>query len=634
MSQNPSSANYAGISRRDIMARYFNLSAPVGHAGVPLPESCFEPASATVEETSEIYDENTDKTGEIILNLPIELKVKITQKLSQYDLVNLARTSRAFYDAAMISLYENVVVDSNYSYLNDPLSLKGNFTFIKSKYNLKKFMGLLSGSVPAPFPMGVLVKSLRILSLPDGVTQHELKTFVYGSLPTMSRLSRFYWDSDCYVLPASVLEIIPSKKEVSALSISLDFSRPEQLKLEPFDNVQKLSLRPFLNFENLGSFAEHILLANRCLIEKLETLQLFREVPSLLHRLGSSVSSSQALIVTQYMMANNVAQPSNAESDRVVQFNQVDVGLWRFLDPIVGKKRRFESLASLEIDSVSLVPEDAQKLRAAVNLENLRHLSLTRVDEIRFLPDVDYEVHDMGQLAIRHPEPGFLAQLSPYLAKLTSLRLDYREPFTDSVGAFIAALESGPDAVTLHELDVTIHWDAAKSGVLSPTWELLAQNYVDAVLRHSNTLTKLSLIGVEDSRFYKRQKPLPANLLTALRLCTSLRSLRIHGQSLHPSGDLLIHDLPTLALLDLVGKEAGGPAHMGLQVIHAGVLDSWYRVIHVAITLAQNNPALRFIRIDKCLFECGKSGNVSPKSDSLLSWFKRHTRVMLSAEDF
>ena len=74
---------------------------------------------------------------------------------------------------------------------------------------------------------------------------------------------------------------------------------------------------------------------------------------------------------------------------------------------------------------------------------------------------------------------------------------------------------------------------------------------------------------------------------------------------------------------------------MGLMVVHDGVLDSWYRVIHVAIALARANPALRLVRIEKCLFDCRENGTVVPKtSDDSGTWFDTHTRVLMSPHDF
>lgn len=94
----------------------------------------------------------------------------------------------------------------------------------------------------------------------------------------------------------------------------------------------------------------------------------------------------------------------------------------------------------------------------------------------------------------------------------------------------------------------------------------------------------------------------------------------------------LIAQLRHLQDLNLVGKTA--PQHMGLMVVHDGVLDRWYRVIHVAIALARANSSLRLVRVDKCLFECRRDGTVTPRTTDSDAWFDARTRVQMSAGDF
>lgn len=631
------------MSRRAIMARYFNLCAPVGHAGVPLPQDLYSGnqnklcCSADGKAFRDVIltgkKDDQEQASDVILNLPIEIKTLITSHLSQHDLVNLARVSRSFYDAAMFSLYENVVIDSDYSFLNDPLRDTGEkVTFIKTRYNLKKFMQLIRENSDTPFPMGMLVRSFKVINLPDGISRNEVRSFIYDSIPNLTRLSSFYWKTNSSVLPLSLLDVLPNKEEITTLAFNVDLGKTTSFTSNAFPSLTKISLAPFVNSQNLSAFFESILLSEGETIEKLETLQLASELPSVLHKPSGNVSSAQCLVITKYMMDNNLQQPNTSESDRFIVYNQIDCGFWSFLNAIAKKGKRFESLKILDIHSANFLSTDSNEVCNIVNLKNLRTLCLSNINEIQFLPDVDYEVHDVSNLALRYMKPSFLEGLLPNLRQLTKLKLDYRESMKDTVCEFIGALQTKAN-ISLRELDIVIHWDDSKEAVWS-SWETLAERYIAAILLHKKTLRKLSLIATEDSKFYELHKTIPANMLRSLKDCRHLQSLRLHGESLHPSGHLLLSEFPDLHYLDLVGKEAGGPPHMGLQVVHDGVLDNWYRVIHVAITLAQGNPSLKFVRVDKCLFECGRSGNVSPKLDNLKNWFEKKTRVVVSADDF
>lgn len=71
---------------------------------------------------------------------------------------------------------------------------------------------------------------------------------------------------------------------------------------------------------------------------------------------------------------------------------------------------------------------------------------------------------------------------------------------------------------------------------------------------------------------------------------------------------------------------------MGLQVVHDGVLDDWLRVRHVVMEISEQNPTVRFVKIDKCLFEL-RNGTGVPR-DGLESWFESKVRVGLGQYDF
>ncbi|BAO38547.1 conserved hypothetical protein [Kluyveromyces marxianus] len=632
---------YGELSRRDIMARYFNLSAPIGHSGVPFPQQVYQ-----TERASDIGKESVFKRssggeeilGEKILNLPIEIKVEITKNLSQYDLVNLASVSKSFYDAAMFSLYENVVVDASYSILNDSLRTDKNLrcTYIKTRYNLKKFMkSLCADELETAFPLGILVKSLKIINLPDGVSNSEIVNFVHKSIQSLSRLSCLYWESGSRKLPLDTLKYLPNKKELTSLGINLDLSKCGDSKIE-FPQLERLSVVPFNNSETLCKFMNQISIDK--IADRIRVLQLGRQLASMKQINKSNLNLGQSLIVTKYMIDNNLPRPDAVGTDYTATMNGIDFEFWDFLNPIVqdeklngSRRRRFKQLEILDIDSVNILANDSEKVISAINLSKLHTLSLNNVNEIQWLPEVDFQLTDFTSAATENFRKGLLISIAPHLKHLKQLRLDYQEAYRDSIPQFLGLLAK--NNVLLDEIDLTITWDDSKLATVM-SWEKLMENYATAICKHSSTLKKLSIVTKESLRYCDVPKQIPVDSVLKLTQCTKLESLRINGDSLQPSGIHLLHKFPRLRFLSLCGESSGGPRHMGLQMAHDGIMDDWYRVMHVALTLAQANKNLQFVKIDRCLFECGKSGNAIPRPDVLNDWFTKQTRVTISEDQF
>ncbi|CUS23682.1 LAQU0S11e01904g1_1 [Lachancea quebecensis] len=624
-------------SETDAMTEHVSVFTPVGHAGAPLPHDYFQDAeygSSRGRSKTQNWLRGGWQRGcnngapDVMSRLPAELKTQITSKLSQYDLVNVARAWPAFREAATASLHEKVVVDAHYSYLKDDCE---RATYIKTRYNLKRFLQLVATECEpgAGAGVGPLVRSFEIVNLPDGISHAEARALVCGGLPAMTGLSKFYCDIDAPALPPEILKLMPNKHELQSLAVNVDLRHMCE-DIGRFEQIRKLSVSPFCDSRKLTSFLSQILVPG--VVENLSTLRMVRETASLFKK-----TASQCLLITGYMLNNGVARPdaSEGQTQGLALLSQLDLDFWKFLDRITTQGARLASLTRLEIDDVNVVPEDSDRVARGLALERLEFLSLTNVREVRVVPAVDYEVHDFTSLALEHLRPSFLLGVAPQLRCLRKLKLDYREPIKDSSPEFLCLLKSSAHAA-LEELDVTIHWDETKLAMW-PSWHALARRYVAAIAAHSTSLQKLSLVAYQDSKFYEQPKRIPADLLDLLGTCTLLRSLRVHGESLQLAGAAssllpLIGQLHHLQDLDLVGKSA--PQHMGLMVVHDGVLDRWYRVIHVAIALARANSALRLVRVDKCLFECRPDGTVIPRTTDSDAWFDARTRVQMSAGDF
>ncbi|SCU93913.1 LAFA_0F18888g1_1 [Lachancea sp. 'fantastica'] len=610
------------------MTEHVSVCTPIGHAGLPLPHDYFygsnyeAPKSATPETlTLDVIKSTTSSASD----LPIEIKVQVASLLSQYDLVNLARTSRLFRAVATQALYSKIKVDSQHSYLHDAhQTLNDRVTYVKTRFSLTRLLRLISESGSNGENLGNLVQCLEIVNLPDGMRKSEIRALISSCLPTMTRLCKFYCGSNTISLPPRLLQLMPNKHNVQTLAVNVDLRQDlGSVDIDTFANVQKLSISPFVDSERLAAFLSKILVPT--VIDNLKVLRLAREDASALSR-----PRNRSLIVTAFMLNNNLDQPDITEGDEVVRNNDTDLNFWQFLESVPMQGRKFQTLEMLEISGVSVVPEDSKRVAKRLNLGALKFLALSDLQEVQVVREVDYEVTDFTSLALEHMQSGFLTGLAPFLQNLQRLHLDFREPVKDSVHDFLRSLKEDA-GVSLQELDLSIHWDDSKLA-LWPSWDVLARKYMASVLLHAGTLRKLSMLAYHDHRFYELPKQIPGETLCQLQQCRVLRSLRLHGESLHPVGASLVGLFDGLETLDLVGKASGGPQHMGLQVVHAGVLDSWYRVIHVAIALSRANPALRRVRIDHCVFECLPDGTVSPQTDC--EDFSAVTSVLMSASDW
>lgn len=625
------------MSETDAMTEHVSVFTPVGHAGAPLPHDYFQDAeygncrSSSSSSTQDWCRADPgrccdNEASGVMSRLPTELKTQITSKLSQYDLVNVARAWPAFREAATASLHEKVVVDAHYSYLKDDCE---RATYIKTRYNLKKFLQLAATGREPGAGVGPLVRSFEIVNLPDGMSHAEARALVCGGLPAMTGLSKFYCDIDALALPPQILKLMPNKHDLQSLAVNVDLRHMCE-DFGRFEQIRKLSVSPFCDSRKLASFLSQILVPG--VVENLSTLRMARETASLLKK-----NATQSLVVTGYMLDNGAARPdaSEGQAQGLALLSQLDLDFWKFLDRITAQGARLSSLTSLEVDDVNVVPEDCGRVARGLALDKLEFLSLTNVREFQVLPAVDYEVRDFTSLALEHLRPSFLLGVAPRLRCLRKLKLDYREPIRDSGPEFLRLLKSDAHAA-LEELDVSIHWDETKLAMW-PSWHALARRYVAAIAAYGASLRKLSLVAYQDSKFYEQPKQIPADLLPQLAACSSLRSLRVHGEFMQLAGSPgsllpLIAQLRHLQDLNLVGKTA--PQHMGLMVVHDGVLDRWYRVIHVAIALARANSSLRLVRVDKCLFECRRDGTVTPRTTDSDAWFDARTRVQMSAGDF
>lgn len=565
-----------------------------------------------------VYPSSIDK-------LPFEIRLLIANELSQYDTLSLMLVNRAFYQVAVIRLYTEIIVDPSYSYFNMDilsahLSTAYRASYIKTRYSLKTFCKTVEKATSVGTPeKGIekctqyasYVNSLQVIELPDSFDIHTDFTVLMRSMLKLANLRSLYWGSQTE-LTLRMIDRIPNKAKLKSLRMRVDLKAvrsPSAFEsFAQFNNLEHLSLVQLLKSRNLKYiFLNLVKDGNVQSIYKLESLQL--SMHDSLHGFNKNIPSSM-LVLTQFIIENEQMKMTDYDLDTIKYMYEV----CSQADFIL------KYLKVLSLDSVLVSCKDASRLHQMCDMKQLQQLELKNVSEIQHIPGVNVPI-SMNDLA-RRLDTGFLKILDGrQLENVTRLRIDYREGLRDSVPAFIESFNR------LEELDVTIRWNLTKLCSVD-SWVTLCNAYITAILKHSGTLRKLSLEAKEDSVFCELDKQFDTAVLMKLSALSNLESLRVHGYSLQPYATLLLSELPKLKYVVLYGSSAGGAPHMGLQVVHNGVLDDWLRVRHVASEIASVNNNVEFIKIDKCLFQIKDS--VAVPRDGLDRWFESKVRVEMN----
>jgi hypothetical protein len=535
------------------------------------------------------------------------------------------RVNRAFFQSTVVRLYHTVIVDPSYSYFNQDVLFdsrpSSTATFIKMKYSIKTFLKTMTQLTPIQVSdfginhvsYSIFINKLQFVELPDGFcTPFDLSFFAFMSIKRLEKLNRLYWGSQ-KELSFETIHRIPNKENLNSLHVNIDFKRlqsPSDFEaFKGFKNLEKLSIQQFLNSFNLFHMFKCFMEDNED-IAKLKVLRLSRLDSS--HGFIKNPSTSM-LVLTSYIIENEPVKLSEYDMSCILNLYML----------FKNSPRNLNDLGVFSLDSVVVTSADAIRLDTVMDLSKLEQLELKNITEVQFPDGVNIPL-SMNELCT-HLDPGFLTSLGSKLKNLTRLCIDYRESLRDTVPDFIESIEN------LQELDVTIRWNVTKLCSV-PSWKHLCESYIKAILKHAPKLKKLSLETKEDSVFCDLHKLIFTDCLLKLSGLSEIESLRLHGYALQPCAPLLASTLPRLKYFELFGSSAGGAPHMGLQVVHDGVLDDWLRVRHVALNIAEQNPHVRFVKIDKCLFEL-KDHMAIPR-DGLESWFERKMRVHLGQDDF
>lgn len=574
--------------------------------------------------------------------LPYEIRLQIANELSQYDCLNLLTTNKAMYESTLPRIYQNVVVDQKYDqfskeydFRSPPESGSSSYcscSYINSAYNFTKFIvryNELSEKWKGDF--FPYIRRLQVVHLPDSINtyDHELNALLGVFFGNLVHLRELVWLNDNFKL--EFLEMLPDSQSVTTLVLNIKFSNylselstPEsedeyedddaQFSLDShssctakclsFPNLRCFQIRPFQNSSRLIRIINNLLVSSnpRRISENLKTLKLSR----LDTDMTVLLPPAEDLIIT--------ARNWNSSA-----FNDVDLGT---VDAVFAKSKLqyLSTLTTLSFNNCLVQPSDGQSLIESCNLGNLRHLALKNVSE--------YQVH-RGMVPEAAPGeymvPGFLSHIAPHLKAVRHLLVDYREAYVDTVPEFLNSLASH----SLESLDVTIRYNHTKEQ--SCTLGDLYEQYSEAMVSNGKhqTIRRVAVEIKTENAFCDLNIPVEGpSFYLQLARCKKLQTLRISPSDATGRTNALVKlimELPVLSKLDVFGARAGGAPHLGLGLVHPTLYDEWFKVQHVAMVYLAGNSGLRYIRINKCLFDC-VGGEVNPR-DAIDGWFEREVRV-------
>lgn len=541
-----------------------HFNAPIGYSKTPLLPKPNMPRTLV----QDLYSPPPPQLA--IDKLPKEIRVQIASELNQYDKLSLAQTNKAFAQTTLPHLYRKIVVDSCYTEFTKEYDF--SCTYINLLYSFKKFIR---------FQGNHHIHELHVLSLPDLTNTYD--TDVNNQLLVffghLHHLKHLVWLLDNFRL--EFLRRLPDHALVARLLLNVKFSNylGEPLAEDGFffPNLVSLHVRPFHNLKRLVKLVNVLVACDGNVCSQLQSLKLAR------------FDKDTTVLVPPVLELNHPPQGDDHELDTIeAVFSRRNL-------------RRLPGLTELSFNNILVGALDGVLLAEAVNLAQLRRLELRNV--------------------LEHGDSGFLGHLAPFLAQLTHLHLDYRETHKDTVGGLLEGLCS------LQALDLVVRINDIKRHNVDV--EAMYADYAFSILKQVH-LTKLSIEVREENSFCDVVRPTPIALFGGLH-GLRLRSLRLNsGETAHGVDILLdlLQNLKELEVLDVFGQKAGGAPHLGLGMAHPNIYDEWFKVQHVALLYWQAQCNLRYVRINKCIFEYTE-GVANPR-DVIDRWFEGQVRVGFS----
>lgn len=538
------------------------FNSPVGYSKNPLFYASHDPSQRhKVSEPIEIPKAHIKSA--IFQLVAEEILDKIIHHLNQIDSFKLMLTCKKWYQLVKPKLYENIIIDANFSDFNkefnsykyqyqhehSPINSKRlTSTFIKSKYNFKKFLLTYNCERICRFQCICFPESVTILDV-------ETSELLVNFFKTVCGLNELVWLPD-----------------------NFDLNFLQQL------NVQNNNL--FTLIANVKMNQDIQILGNF----ELENLQLspYIKQSHLLTIVNSfDMSNLQVLKLSKVDIHKDSTVPDPPASKLLQLDSHYEIADLQYLT-----LQPLHHLRKLSLCGIFINESDFHKLNDSVNLHNIEKLELRSITEYK-----------------RSPHHSFLVKLCQHLPNISQLFLDYRESHKDNVPFFLSNIGK------LKKLDLVIRNNETK-----PFKEI---EYQKALMCHSEFLYALSLEVKQETALTHRNVPVNLGALDLTNLL-NLKCLRIN--STNESNNLrLISNLPYLKYLDLFGLKAGGSPNLGLGMVHPTIFDEWFKVQHVALIYLKNNLNLKYVNINDCLFECGHE-IVTPR-EGIDHWFKDMVRV-------
>lgn len=612
------------------------FNSPVGYSKNPLEPLIL--SQTQHENLPTLMNEKPQLNG--LDSLPFEVRAKIANELSQFDCLNLIRTNKAMYTSTMPRLYQHIVIDENYSQFNREISFKhyerpaeGNHgyvkenscTFIKSSYSFRRllthYIVLYENKFKYCGPSYVnadnfpYIKTLKCIELPDSLNtyDHDLNDQISDFFTTLVHLRELVWLKDNFRL--EYLNSLPNTNSIKTLILNIKFSNylselstspsahsdaelissVSSLKQLSFPQVTNFQIRPFQNSKRLQRIINNLLVCENTeqILYNLKVLKIARFDKDV----NVLVPPCQELV------------SSNADS-------LSDLDLYTIRSLYESKLDYLPNLEVLLLNNCLLTLDDADLLIEKVNLSNLKTFELKNVSEYHRYHEREVSSHD-------RPEDSFLTRLVSHIDQLEHLALDFREAYTDTVWLFLSNLRSRK----LKSLDLIIRYNDTKLHAFTTgdLYQCYAQALVSGYMTES--VIKLSMEIKQENQFCDLVIPLPTNYFyDQIGRFKKLKSLRINPNVSQDHYEVLqlVGSLPRLTYLDVFGAQAGGAPNLGLGMVHPTIYDDWFKVQHVAIMYFQQNPHVKYIRINKCVFE--RKLEVVPR-DGLDTWFSQLVRV-------
>lgn len=403
----------------------------------------------------------------MLLDLPLDIILRVSTYLPQQDKLLLAKTCRELYHTLQPLMYEVIVLDSSKVHLNELQSFVNRHkwfkenkypcypTMIRSLYALTRFLKHLSRKPQFCRYVKCLVALEHIPDMPH----LELVGYLAGIFPKLVNLKTFQWYSVDQPLDADLMSSLP--KDIKTVCGNLQFS----LAFSTFNVPESVE---FLDISNFG--CEKNLYNLSGFPEKLTSLTVLKLVSSSSRMFTSALSPCcSAVLSNTQENAYHLDAPTYTSS----LFNSSSL-----TSPI--------KLTSLKLKDISVSVCDAHILKNYVNLGSVESFALEDCTEVLFdhvLPNNYISLTSSAYIRRNAPAELFLDLLSPELTSLKLLHISMTNElyYNNCIIAFIASLTN------LEHISVHLKY------LYRPNEPVDLDSLVEALEKHAPTLRYLDV---------------------------------------------------------------------------------------------------------------------------------------------